>query len=137
MYFCFPKDALWTFSGSWCDLFNFNLKYNHKIISIRRHYNLLYREATIYTMLLGQGRFIQLNLLLQGLKTKLTIEVWCHCHWHYRWKYKENLNQKNKWCIYFKQEPKLCQENKNKLYLISLFWKKNILKVCISEQHAI
>lgn len=37
----------------------FNLKYSHKIISIRRHYNLLYREATLFIqcVLVGQGRF--------------------------------------------------------------------------------
>lgn len=39
----------------------FNLKYNHKIIPIRRHYNLLYREATLIYTMFTRTRKIQLN----------------------------------------------------------------------------
>lgn len=110
-------------------------KYNHKIISIRRHYNLLYREATIYTMLVGQGRFSSTQLALIRVQTKLTCEV-CHCHWHHRWKCKGNSNQQNdkvtlNRCWYFDRKRKTGH------CLISLFWNKNILKSAFQTQFAI
>lgn len=54
----------------------FNLKYNHKIISIGRHYNLLYRDATLYNV--TRTRKIQFNSIC-SYNGKLTSEVgYCH-----------------------------------------------------------
>lgn len=53
----------------------FNLKYNHKIISIRRHYNLLYIEATLFIQcVLGQGRFSSTQFALYS-KGKVTSKM--------------------------------------------------------------
>lgn len=57
MYFVFQKMHYEHFQEAGVIYSTFNLKYNHKMSSIRRHDHLLYREATLFIQcLLGHGR---------------------------------------------------------------------------------
>lgn len=66
MYFVFQKMHYEYFQEAGVFYSTFNLKYNHKIISIRRPYKpFVQRSHFIYTMLLEQGRFSSTQFALR------------------------------------------------------------------------